>query len=441
MKKVFLCYDNTQDINSLVHERLVDLNNFYHYSVQGWTFDSTDNLHNKLNELADSQVDFVVVSALGNFLRLSSIDDAVINDCINHNAPLAGHLLDRKDYYCIDPQFFCLNIKVWDQIGRPRFERKPQRTTFSSVAVVRSRENFHDGYTPLWIKPTADKQDYTLDFLDFGTHAIYKFLDNGYTLININQDIRNRKYYLYPDYNADELTELFTTWNTPSEIPVKQYYDVINWQFDNYDRTVYILNSEDVMVKIPSPIDHYSGVCGGLKAVGILYNNKFKDTTRVSLFDISQPALDYQKYIVEHWDGNFDNYLSVFEKYKQDHPDLTYAWRSWNSWETEIDRFLQSAHMTREQFYDTWQRYIKLEIDYTCINLLDIDQVQQYFGSFNSDVAKSYYVWISNSYFMEHTIARYGTNWLKQRSDNLVDTLKKLNGRVRLEDERGLNRL
>ena len=441
MKKVFLTYNNTQLNNLLVQQRLKDITDFYHFPVAGWVFDATDNLDPKLTELADQGVEFVVVSALGNFLRLHSIDDAVINDCLNNNAPLAGHLLDRKNYYCIDPQFFCLNLKTWDQVGRPKFQSSPKRSTFTSVGVIRSEENVHDDYTPLWIKP-GQEQEYTLDFLDFGTQVLYKFLEHGHQLININQDIRARKHYLYPDYNEQKLVDLFTNWTRPEkEIPLQHFYDNIQYHFDNYDRTVYVLNSEDVISTSPIKIDHYSGVCGGLKAVGILNNQGFHENTCVSLFDISQPAVDYQQYLVNEWDGDFDNYLTVFEKFKKQHPSLQYAWRSWNTWEVEIERFLKSACLDKKTFRQTWQQYQTLPINFTCINLLDVDQVTEYFSSFNTGKPRDYYIWVSNSFYMEHTIARYGTAWLKEKSNTFKSVLRRLPGRVRVEDESGLNRV
>ena len=294
MNKVFLRYDNTQ-VNDTVHQRLVELDQYYHFPVDSWQFKSTTDLDSTLVELTDAGVDFVVVSALGNYLRLGSINDEIINDSIGNNSPLVGHLLERNGYYNIDPQFFCLNLKIWQNVGSPKFVETTGQTTFESCGIERSQENFHDNYTPHWIKPLGGKCNYNVTYKHFGCTAVRTFLEHGYGLININDNIRRRKVYLYPTDNSTELAQLFDDWNfKPSAIPLQKYAQHINNLFADDLRTIYVLNSEPVLVTTASPIDHYAGVCGGLKAVAVLHNQGFTDHTTVSLFDISQPALDYQ---------------------------------------------------------------------------------------------------------------------------------------------------
>ena len=441
MNKVFLKYDNTQSTNTELSKRLEDLDRYYHYKVDGWIFDSTKNLDSKLNELADTNVGWVVVSALGNYLRMGSIDDEIIRDCQHSNSPLAGHLLDRNGYYNIDPQFFCLNLEVWDKVGRPSFA-EDKCSPFVSVNVDRSLENFHDNYTPHWIKSSVGDKHYNIYNLYFGAKVLRAFLEHGYTIINISEKIRQRKIYLYPNANADELTNLFLKWDIkPTSIPLAQYYDKINQQFEYDHKTVYILNSEPVIPMKTETIDHYVGVCGGLKAVAILNNAGFTSNTSVSLFDLSKSAIEYQRYLVKNWDGDFDNYQTIVSKFQQDNPNLIYAWRSWNSWSSEIDKFLQSANMTKHSFKSVWQLYIKLSITYTHLDLHNLDKINEYFGNMDAGENKNYYVWVSNAYFMEHTLARYGKDWLDTRAQHLLNVLNQLHGQVWLEKENKLLKL
>jgi len=434
MNKVFLCYDNT-DVGEVVHTRLLELNQYYHFPVAGWRFDSTTHLDDKLIELADRGVDFVVVSALGNYLRLGSINDEIISDSIDNNAPLVGHLLDRRGYYNIDPQFFCLNLQAWTAVGRPRFGAVPGVPggyRFTSCCVERSKENFHDEYTPYWIRPATGTQTYQVREFEFGTHVVRTFLEHGYRLINVNNNIRNRKVYLYPTDNQKELEQLFKDWTfNPTVIPLQKYAGHIRGLFADDLRTVYVLNSEPVLITTPRKIDHYVGVCGGLKAVAVLNSQGFDADTRVSLFDISKPALDYQRYLVANWDGNFADYQQVFDQYQKQHSDLIYAWRSWNTWDTEVSAFLTSARMTAADFQSAWQQYCQLTIDYTLLDLHDTEQVDTFVNTLQGNV----YMWVSNAYNMEHTIARYGLSWLKSRSDALIVALKQHSGSVCLEKE------
>ena len=433
MKKVFLRYDNTRDLDPALHERLVDLDHYYNHFVMGWDFQETNAVTQKLNQLADAGVDWVVVSALGNYLRRGSIDDRIINNCIAAGAPMAGHLLDRKGYYSFDPQFFCLSLSEWDRVGRPAFEPDYNRTTFISVAVERSAENFHDGYTPYWLKAGEGQQEYTADYSEFGAKVVRAFLENSYLLINVDEEIRKRKMCLYPEHNAVELQQMFADLDFEPTAPILRVYsEEMRRQFDFENKHVYVLNSEPVIAQTTPPIDSYFGVCGGLKAVAILHKNGFKDTTQVNLFDISPPALEYQQFIVENWDGNFDHYGDVFNRFKDTHPDLPYAWRSWNSWEHEIEVFLTSGEITREEFRSTWQRYIKLPISYTLVNLLDHASVDEYFGQYQSP-GGNHYVWVSNAYRMEHTMYLYGEKWYQDKINNLKARLKEWPGAVYFE--------
>jgi hypothetical protein len=389
--------------------------------------------------LADQLYEYVVVSALGNFLRLGSINDDIIIDCQTNETPLSGHLLSRYGYYSIDPQFFCLNLTVWDQVGRPNFDSDNNGSTFTSIQVVRSEENFHDDYTPYWLAPGEKQVEYSVGFREFGSLVVQRFLENGNKLINVNPTIRERKVCLYPNANHDELLAWFADHTYDLQmIPLQKYHKHIEQLFQEDLYTVYVLNSEDVMSDTVGTIDHYAGVCGGLKAVAILHKNGFHTGTKVNLFDISEPALDYQRYLVENWDGDFLTYQTTSEHYQTLNPNRKYAWRSWNTWDNEIFKFLRSADMTMAEFKAVWQEYCKLDISYTAVNLLDSDAVSDFFGK---DRAGTFYVWTSNAYHMEHTVARYGTAWLQEKSRNLRTVLTQLNSTVWLEEGNQLYKL
>jgi hypothetical protein len=445
MKKVFLCYDNVNVTNADVYQRLNDLDRYYHYQVPTWEFDKTKDLGPKLNELADKGVDFVVVSALGNFLRMGSIDDHVVNTCIESDAPIAGHLIARNGYYYLDPQFFCLNLKQWDTVGRPGFDEEWTKQKFTSVAVARSEQNFHDDYTPHWIKPTDGTTEYSLGYMPFGAKVLRAFLENGNTCINIDDQIRNRKEYLYPNSYQEELAKLFADITyKPESIPLQRFIKQINRLFEDEQRTVFVLNSEAGWPHGPSTagiIDQYIGVCGGLKAVGVLSRSGFNETTQVNLIDISAPALAYQQYLVENWDGNWDNYKSQLDEFSRTNPGLTYAWRSWNSWDSEIDAFLESVGLSKETFIDVWNKYRKLKFTYTHINLLDSNALSSYITNLDGADVKNFYIWVSNAFHMEHTVAKHGTQWLLDKSAFLDQCLKELNATVWLEKDNVLKRL
>lgn len=441
MKKAFVRYDNLQVTDSGVYQRLLDLDEYYNHFVPGWHFTApTRFLDSKLKDLYKADYEWAVVSALGHFLRQGSVDDTLIDECIKTGATLAGHLLDRQGYYNIDPQFFCVNLKKWSELGFPSFAEESKRRNFQSVVVERSPENVHDDYTPLWLRQGEGKHFYQVDRVLFGSRVVQAFLEDNQLLINVPNELRNRKICLYPNHNLDELKSMFTDINyIPGSNELKVFIKKIKQEYDVQFNQVYVLNSEPVL--LPPPIDHYFGVCGGLKAVAILHGNGFHENTTVDLFDISPEALAYQKYLVENWDGDFDNYYRVFKTYSDANPTLTYAWRNWNSWEHEVNVFLTSGQLTKEEFKETWQKYCKLNIVYTELNLLDDTQVSNYFSKYQRQPSKNYYVWISNAYRMEHTMVMNGKHYFIQKTDRLRSLLLNLSGTIQFESCNTLERI
>ena len=96
--------------------------------------------------------------------------------------------------------------------------------TFTSVVVNRSVENFHDDYTPHWLRAGEGQQEYTADYTEFGARVVRAFLEHCYTLINVDEEIRRRKMCLYPEHNAQELKQMFTDLNYEPTAPILRVY-------------------------------------------------------------------------------------------------------------------------------------------------------------------------------------------------------------------------
>jgi hypothetical protein len=200
--------------------------------------------------------------------------------------------------------------------------------------------------------------------------------------------------------------------------------------------TVYILNSELVYSFTPKQfgtVDHYVGVAGGFKSVLLLKLLGFNENTTVTYADVSRAGLDYQRYLVGAWDGNLNNYINVVKQYQDQHPEYRYAWRSWNTWDGEIEAFLTSAGITQEQFQAVWQEYRKLKFNYLPINLLDdTDQTQLANHIANTDGEKVY-IWASNAFDMQWTRFLLGKTQTETKFDSLMSKLKQVPKKITVE--------
>jgi hypothetical protein len=150
---------------------------------------------------------------------------------IPENFTLLAHILDcGEGYFMIHPQCFVLNLEIYKSLDCPVLGQEQHFNTVETVKPVRSVENIHDDYTPLWIK-SGDK------------NAAYKHVYYGWNLIKtiIEEDLiveafdhsqRNDKHYLYRDVDTSEwiykrynfcLTELVYHSNTgPNFLPLPE---------------------------------------------------------------------------------------------------------------------------------------------------------------------------------------------------------------------------
>jgi hypothetical protein len=171
-------------------------------------------------------------------------------------------------------------------------------------APVRSTQNLHDNYTPLWVTPSADTVEYTVD--GFGQGLIAKQLSYGFPLVNWNYKIRAVKYFMYS-------TSEVTSWKTHFQ----QYLDLAETQF-------WIFNNE------PIQILGNKTVITPASGLSWMFNLINMHTKHVQLVDISRTQIKFAKHLWERWDGNDYGSMCVdfikqnsLQHYELDQPDLS----------------------------------------------------------------------------------------------------------------------
>jgi hypothetical protein len=159
-----------------------------------------------LDDAADAGFDYILVQSVGNLLYKSTIIFDIENFIKNNKFAFAGHILhwSEEKYYEIHPQFFILNLKEYVNSGRPNFGYFTEGEDMLAD-VERSVENFHDHYTPLWVKYKGTKsiQKHT----QRGWSMVSSLLENGYNVITLPQNIRDKKLNLYFEANPYEFID------------------------------------------------------------------------------------------------------------------------------------------------------------------------------------------------------------------------------------------
>ena len=418
MNNAIVIYNNLIIDDPEYQQRVIDITEFYTYPPKGFDVFRTNNLNKTVNDLADRKYQWVIINIMGHCVDFPDVYLKAIKQCEQNNYPLMAHIVHMPNSYpTIDTQFIILNLQVWADVGSPEFALSNQRYSFNSVSVERSVENFHDDYTPHWIKPGKELIQHTGHVHGFGVNLVKAILEAGYTISNFDQDLRNMKWNLYANFNHEQLSLFFkdgTVTYEPGRVPM--IIDRILNERASLNDTVYVLNSEDIYLHAPitKPITHYVGVAAGFKGVLLLNNFGFTENTMVTYVDISHAGLDYQQYLVDNWDGTMSTYKHAIDAYQLDNSKVRIAWRSWNDWNDEINQFLTQANLTADEFKILWQRYRLLKINYMQVDLLG-DCTQLYLQLQNQP--GNHYIWVSNAFDMQWTRFMLGKAHTQKKFD------------------------
>lgn len=421
------------DLNPNCDDIRINLRDLTHFKVHGKdrpkVFETSE-LTKTLTELTETDFEWAAVVALGNNLQDQSLMWLNIEHAKEQNSPLSGHILDRGGYYHLHPQWFVIDLKEYQAIGCPAFEETTGPVKITTRVTERSAENIHDGYTPLWIKSQSDQTtEYSSDYGYFGLNVISTFINAGYNIVNVPQDIRQRKNYCYPEYNHDDIVKLIAD---PTYKPEDQNGPM--WWFANSVEELttslrigyYVLNTENLYLNhdlLSKKLDCFIGVSSGIKPVCVVGQDCFADNTRVHLFDISPAAIKWQKYLHESWNGDFDSFELTFNNFKNSNPNLRPIYFASQSIDTNISWVLKGTGITKEQFKTYWQKYKKMDVTFTQMNLLEEGSIDRIVDMVNTaDIGA--YIWTSNLFFMDYLTFFKTNKWTEEKIKQFTTELE-----------------
>ena len=416
-----ILYNDLRPVSDPIAQNLIDLTEFKlcgKYRL---------NIMDTVRQCTDQGFVWAVIVTPGTFLQDQILTIKTIEHAKQEGSPLACHILDRGGYYHFHQQWFAIDLKVYDQVGRPAFEEKPGSHTFITRKTERCQENAHDGYTPWWVKPQTDEMtEYTSDYGYFGLDVIAAMIRAGYTVTNIPHDIRSRKNYSYPEHNHEELMLLV---NDPDYEP-RDPNDALWWfakalrmLLDQLRHGYYVLNTErlDNTDLSDRKFDRFVGVCGGIKPACITGRENFSADSRVYLFDISDAAIEWQKYLLANWDGDFSKFENLWRDFQGQHPDYRPMYFSHESIDTNINWFLNNAGLTREQFQQRWTHYRGMRHEFVMLDLLQDNAAQKLTDMINDGTGA--YIWTSNAFVMDYLMFFKTKSWAETRSREFIDQI------------------
>jgi len=386
-----------------------------------------DNIDDGLTKYQD--YDHMLFMAAGMRIYDSTIlfdVDEVINN--NPNYLAAAHILEwGNDWYELHHQFVLVNVKNWVAAGTPKYGGWEPDVDVLPV-IERSKENFHDHYTPLWIKPTGDHM--WVYHEKQGWNFIGEAFDKGFDIINWDQKVRNKRTYYYPETDSELFYNCLINRQHSKEITNPNQRKLIN-EVIGMKNQVWILNSEDM--DIMSQGNKYDVVA--LPASGFKYLDVFKSSAlnaggKIVIYDYNQTSIEWIRLIHQSTSIDFRRMVEAFPQNKE------LKWHGMNN-PSIIDEegvlckdFLKSFNITIDYFggQEQFLAYLK-QFRSTPVEFIRTDLLKGYDNLITALGNGDSMLHISNIFATDYLNASIGLNEMDKCFNNLKSAV---NNRTRI---------
>lgn len=248
-----------------------------------------------LSWAADEKLSYVLVAAIGcNLSKRDNLHNELPKFLErNPNFAIAGHILDKGDkFYELHHQCFIVNINWWRNNTRPLVGKEEYNTPWETAKPIRSEENWHDGYTPKWIKQGSELTSYT--GRRFGWNIIDRALRSGNNVISFDDVIRDSKFYIYPEVTSDFHTKIASVLD-----------GLQGWGH-------FAANTESPPDKVIN-VEFDGAICtaGGITPLLTAFVSNLKPGGKLTVFDFSPLSLEVQREL-RNSSCNYKNFKEDF---------------------------------------------------------------------------------------------------------------------------------
>jgi hypothetical protein len=211
---------------------------------------------------------------------------------------LIGHIPDRDEgYYELHDQCYIINLEKYKLIGCPTVGEFAYYSSHVQTEPLRSKENIHDDYTPVWVKPGHILKEYKHKW--HGWNILSQAFKHDLPVIVFPEQFRINKKFYYPNYE-------------PSFVQASSY--LYGKQQVAAQTLFYPYNTEHVIqVDFKGPIQQLVIQASGLQFVEYLRLYGYDENTVVRFVDYNLFALECMHEIVTNWNG--ENYLEFVKGY------------------------------------------------------------------------------------------------------------------------------
>jgi hypothetical protein len=243
-------------------------------------------------------------------------DDSIILDIkkeidLNPDYLAAAHILDWKEnWYELHHQFVLVNIDNWVKIGKPKFgDNKPAIDEL--ITIERSDDNFHDNYTPLWIKP-IDKTAKTYHSRQ-GWNFINQAHQNGLTIINWNKTIRNKRTYYYPETNSDIFYNCWINQTYDNRIENFNQQKILSEIITGVADQIWAVNSEHLDINSKNEkFDCIALPASGFKFLDIFKSDALTADGEIIIYDFNPNSIAWIQHLQNSQSNDIKELITTF---------------------------------------------------------------------------------------------------------------------------------
>ena len=252
-----------------------------------------DEIHEILEESLNRGYQYCVIQSSGCTLRSFNFDQEIREFIKENNFGVAGHILNWPGNWLeLHNQFFIVNLFAWKDVGCPEFGEWCSEYQLLP-AIERSIENFHDDYTPLWVK-YLNKEEMQPN-AGQGWKLLKAMFLNDWPVITLSEKLRFNKFYYYPEHETEKFEDSIRTL-TP--------YEDQNWNqskiltdVKSIKDQIWLFNSESMSISNKGSFDLVSNTASGFKIFDIFKNKKLNENGKIIVYDFNPKSLRWYKHL------------------------------------------------------------------------------------------------------------------------------------------------
>jgi hypothetical protein len=287
--------------NSWTAELIKNLSDYVLTKIIGHGYDVLQGIDEDelLREAAKDYTHAVVLSTGTEFINGDEFFNEVEKAVYGDEFFLIGHIPDRDDgYYELHEQCYIINLTEYNTLNQPFIGSFAYYSPHTQIKPIRSQDNIHDDYTPVWILPGSKEHTYKHKW--HGWNILSTAFAHNKTIRVIPKEFRDNKKYYYPNYE-------------PSFIPTSTY--LYGKQSVASQTLFYPFNTEKLVnIDFEGPIRQLVIQASGTQWLEYLTTYGYDEKTVVRFVDYNLFALECMHHITSNWTPDTD-YLEFVKEY------------------------------------------------------------------------------------------------------------------------------